>query len=567
MDDGSVKPASATGGSWKLSPAIAALTQGLVVTGFGKLPKGCALFFNIGAIDPTGKPRGAWLEVLDRIAPVTSAQKPDSDVTQAAALAFTWTGLQAMGLAETALASFLPPFREGMMQEDRLRRLGDRRGGKWLQTVIDGGPKWSANVPQSASMAPRAGAYEVNQFFAETAFGGGDIVHAVLLLYTPDDAAADSLAARVEAALLPHNVTRVHRVDLNLEVEPSGVSNEHFGFADGLSQPVPFDADGAVLQDGVPVTQGDKVQGVPLGEVLLGYLNGHREIAPGPVVPGDMVKPKDPEPVKPDVVAQPVADDAPPPMVPDPRPVQAGLIPDPKAQGFFDFGLNGSYLVIRELKQDVAAFWKSMQGNAAAITSRDPVHSAYVTADWLAERVIGRNRQGQLLGPDGPMPLTPAGQPDSGYLFRNRDPLGHGCPLGSHVRRANPRDSLAPTPELGPTLLHAANNHRILRRARKYGPRIADPMVDDGVDRGLLFMCLNTDIARQFEFVQTTWLLNSGFHTLYNEVDPLVGPSGTMTVPEDPLRRTIHVDTFVQMVGGDYFFLPSLPAIKYLAQL
>ena len=567
MDDGSVKPALGAKGSWKLSPAIAAQTQGLVVSGFGKLPKGCALLLNIGAIDPTGKPRGEWLRVLDQIAPVTSAQKPDSDTTQAAALAFTWTGLQVMGLAETALASFLPPFREGMMQEDRLRRLGDRRGGKWLQTVIDGGPKWSANVPQSASMAPKPGAYEVNQYFSETAFGGGDIVHAVLLLYTPDAAAADTLAARVEAALLPHDVTRVRRIDLNLEVEPSGVSNEHFGFADGLSQPVPFDADGAVLQDGVPVTQADVVQGVPLGEVLLGYINGHHEIAPGPVVPGERVKPKDPDPAPPNLVAEPVADNRPPPMVPDPRPALAGLVPDSKASGFFDFGLNGSYLVVRELKQDVAAFWQSMYANATAITTRDPVHSAHVTADWLAERVIGRNRQGQLLGPDGPLPLDPAGQPDSGYLFRDRDPLGHGCPLGSHVRRANPRDSLAPTPELGPTLLHAANNHRILRRGRKYGPRMTDPKTDAGADRGLLFICLNTDIARQFEFVQTTWLLNSGFHTLNDEVDPLVGPNGKMTVPEDPLRRTIQVETFVQMVGGDYFFLPSLPALKYLAQL
>jgi deferrochelatase/peroxidase EfeB len=172
-----------------------------------------------------------------------------------------------------------------------------------------------------------------------------------------------------------------------------------------------------------------------------------------------------------------------------------------------------------------------------------------------------------LLCPAGPMPLDPAGQPDSNYLFRASDPHGYGCPLGSHVRRANPRDTLAPTPDQGPTLLHSANNHRIMRRGRKYGPPIADPHVDDGVDRGLLFMCLNTDIARQFEFVQTTWLLNSSFATLFEEVDPLVGPDGPMTVPEDPLRRTIHVKTFVQMVGGDYFFLPSLPALRYLALL
>jgi deferrochelatase/peroxidase EfeB len=91
--------------------------------------------------------------------------------------------------------------------------------------------------------------------------------------------------------------------------------------------------------------------------------------------------------------------------------------------------------------------------------------------------------------------------------------------------------------------------------------------VDDGADRGLLFMCLNTDIERQFEFVQQTWLLNSSFATLFQEVDPLVGPAGRMTIRDEPLRRTISVDTFVRMAGGDYFFLPSLPTLQFLASL
>jgi hypothetical protein len=88
---------------------------------------------------------------------------------------------------------------------------------------------------------------------------------------------------------------------------------------------------------------------------------------------------------------------------------------------------------------------------------------------------------------------------------------------------------------------------------------------DDGVDRGLLFICLNTDITRQFEFVQQTWMLNPNFATLYDEADPLLGPKGMMTIPEEPLRRIIEVDTFVQMAGGEYFFLPSMPALRYLA--
>jgi deferrochelatase/peroxidase EfeB len=181
--------------------------------------------------------------------------------------------------------------------------------------------------------------------------------------------------------------------------------------------------------------------------------------------------------------------------------------------------------------------------------------------------VIGRNAEGHLLCPGGVLAPDAHGLPDNEFLFLPRDREGVGCPAGSHVRRANPRDSLAPKPELAQTLLDAANNHRILRRGRKYGAKLADPSADDGQARGLLFICLNTDIARQFEFVQQTWLLNENFATLFDERDPLVGPKGKMTIRDKPLRRVVDVETFVQLVGGDYFFLPSLPALRYLATL
>lgn len=176
---------------------------------------------------------------------------------------------------------------------------------------------------------------------------------------------------------------------------------------------------------------------------------------------------------------------------------------------------------------------------------------------------MGRDTHGNLLCPlGGTIPVA-----DNDFGFWDRDPHGMGCPLGSHVRRANPRDGLAPTEADKQTLLDAANNHRILRRGRKYGRTISVPPTPDDVDRGLLFICLNTDITRQFEFVQQTWVLNPNFATLYDETDPLIGPKGTMTIPEDPLRRIIDVETFVQMAGGEYFFLPSMPALDYLGAL
>ena len=500
--------------SWKFTSPTDTATQGLVVSGFTHLQTARALFLRFDW--PAGQAgAGAWLADLETIAPVTDA---DGREQQAAMLALTYTGLERMGLDGTALASFSRPFREGMFQEDRSRRLGDRRQDQWLESVVPGGPAWSANTPQDAG----------------TAVVTPVTVHALLVLYDPDDASGEGRASAVEAMLAKRQVSVVHSLPLVLDPNQLGVSSEHFGFADGLSQPQPYD-DQAVVVNGNPAPK-DAVNSVPLGEFLIGHLNGHHENAPGPFTPQG-----------------PAAD--------------ASLSPHPLAEGFRDLGLNGSYMVVRELRQDVAAFWTSMAGSAAKLRAEDPAHDPKLTADWMAERVIGRNVKGNLLTPGGYLSPTATGEPDSDFLFLDRDPHGAGCPAGAHVRRANPRDSLAPTKAMAQTLLDAANNHRILRRGRKYGPKIADPTVDDGVDRGLLFMALNTDIARQFEFVQQTWLLNSNFNTLFDETDPLVGPAGNLTLRDTPLRRIATVDTFVRLAGGDYFFLPSMPALRYLATL
>lgn len=507
--------------NWKLAAPHDADAQGLIVSGFSSLPFGQALFLEF-AWTQNEASGGAWLTALQAIAPITDANGKEP---RAAALALTWTGLQRMGLPDSALASFPSPFSEGMFQEDRARRLGDRRLGAWQGTVIAGGPRWSANAPlQNLPDVPD-----------EEAIVTPITVHALLTLYEASESAAQTWASSVEAALTPLQVRVVHRLPLLLDVDRTSlISREHFGFADGISQPQPIDPQAVTLKGSPLVAAGDN--GVPLGEFLIGYQNGHREVAPGPMTPDDSGG------------------------------AAALLPPYTPAEGFRDLGLNGSYLIVRQLHQDVAAFWRSMEEGAARIRSAAPLDAA-VSADWLAERVVGRNRDGDLLSPTGVLPKNQYNRPENDFLYLARDPEGKGCPAGAHVRRANPRDGLAPKLSMGPTLLDAANNHRILRRGRKYGPKLEDPAHDDGQPRGLLFMCLNTDIARQFEFVQQTWLLNSNFATLFDETDPLVGPKGTLTLKDKPLRCIVEVETFTQLVGGDYFFLPSLPAIHYLSSL
>jgi deferrochelatase/peroxidase EfeB len=186
-------------------------------------------------------------------------------------------------------------------------------------------------------------------------------------------------------------------------------------------------------------------------------------------------------------------------------------------------------------------------------------------AKWVAAHVIGRTLDGDPLRPGGV--IHPDGEiPANAFDYLKADADGLGCPLGSHIRRANPRDGLAPNLGESGVFLHTSNNHRILRRGRKFGPSYekGEPPT---TERGLLFMALNTDIARQFEFIQQTWMLNNNFATLYDEIDPLIGAAGKFTVPRSPLRARVDVKTFVQLAGGEYFFLPSLPTLRFLEQL
>ncbi len=112
------------------------------------------------------------------------------------------------------------------------------------------------------------------------------------------------------------------------------------------------------------------------------------------------------------------------------------------------------------------------------------------------------------------------------FMYAQSDAHGYACPIGAHIRRANPRDSLDPRPG-SPESIAVNKRHRLLRRGRAYGPPLSveqalsdrDAPVDE---RGLHFICLNGNIARQFEFVQHTWINNPKFDQLYDDADPIL---------------------------------------------
>jgi deferrochelatase/peroxidase EfeB len=121
-----------------------------------------------------------------------------------------------------------------------------------------------------------------------------------------------------------------------------------------------------------------------------------------------------------------------------------------------------------------------------------------------------------------------------------------------------------------------ANRHRIIRRGLPYGPRLPEGQRDDGVDRGVIFIAMNADLERQFEFVQQQWLNYGNAFGLGNDKDPLTGNhgnTGKFLVQGDstqPDGRPPHICTglrrFVTTRGGDYFFVPSISAVRMIAR-
>jgi len=345
---------------------------------------------------------------------------------------------------------------------------------------------------------------------------GNPRIDLVVLAYAGDGAALAELVDELAAGAGGAGLTELNR----LETSDIGRA-EHFGFRDGISQPR-LSGVGSAVKDAT----------VSPGELVLGYPDGYGLYAARPLVAA--------------------ADDP------------ARLLPaDAEGSGAHDLGRNGSYLVLRQLEQDVPAFWRY----AAAQTDGEAARLK------LAAKMVGRWPSGAplVLSPEGDRPDMDEARLNA-FRFHDVDADGVRCPVGAHIRRTNPRDSLDPNPGSDHSV-EVSNHHRLLRRGRSYGPRlqIADALAGGpGADeqRGLYFMCLNTNLPRQFEFVQQTWVNSPKFGSLYDEPDPIVAPGGAFSMPGAPVRRRVTgVPRFVTVRGGAYFLLPSVAAVRYLAAL
>ena len=463
--------------------------QGLVVSSYKHLT--CAAYILL-RVSSAASAR-TWL--AQRLGEITTAAGKHPHVSLN--VAFTSNGLRALGLKPETLATFSFPFQEGMATEHRSRILGDNDESAPSQWEW-GGTKNSVDL--------------------------------LLLLFAKDEITLDAELKR-QQGFLPAGGLAVIKI-LSAGRQPD--SHEHFGFNDGIGQPVMEGTGNKQRQ----LDRTHHATELPAGEFLIGHPNVYGVTADGPAVSTS----DDPRQLL------PVVQDS------------TGLS---STAGMHDLGRNGTYLVFRQLAQRVANFWNFLDQ-----ATRGPNGASNPEArDLLGAKFVGRWKSGAplVLSPDHDDPRLAN---ENNFSYEN-DAQGFACPFGAHIRRSNPRDSLGSDRQMA---LNSANRHRILRRGRSYGPHLKDPLVDDGVDRGLHFICLNSDIERQFEFVQQTWINNPVFSGLYAEVDPLVGNlakgDAIFTVPREPLRSRVHnLSRFVVVKGGSYFFLPGIRALNYLASL
>ena len=364
----------------------------------------------------------------------------------------------------------------------------------------------------------------------------GKEVDAIVLIFARDQDTLQKAMQSEQAAM----------TGISLRIDPVltqlwSDQREHFGFHDGISQP---EIEGSPMLVDTSDTGGKPSDPnvadsnvIKAGEFLLGYLNEYG--------------------VLPDSIDMPLETDS------------GGVLPlmtMPDGSRAADLGHNGTYLVVRQVAQHVPQLWSYLDQATKDATGQ----SRCEEREKLGSKLIGRWPSG------APMTLTPErddpGQSDANdFLYQNSDAQGFGCPYGAHIRRTNPRDTLGDDPV---EALKLTKRHRLIRRGRSYGPRAENPLdLNDKHERGLVFMCINANIERQFEFVQQTWINNPSFNGLYDERDPIFGhsstePTGSMTIPRRPARRRLSgLGGFVTIRGGAYFFLPSIKALRYISGL
>lgn len=336
---------------------------------------------------------------------------------------------------------------------------------------------------------------------------GNPEVHAIVSLYTNEhkEPMIDRLSAWLRSLFAQHDIEVVHQRD----GQALDGNRVHFNFRDGIAQPQIAGAPGPRRADMQPDSSP--------GEFLLGkgYVNQFR---------GNFI------------------DDLP-----------------------AELADNGSYGAFRILQQKVFDFEEFIH-RAAVRYGMDP--------EMVAAKMVGRWRNGTplSLSPNKKMDLPVERMNDFDYAPTTENPqyyddnVGLRCPIGSHLRRMNPRSAL---------VMGKPHTRRIIRRNHPYGPAISSGDAPDDIERGLVGYFVCGDLQMQFEFLQKIWA-NMDFSTtgLRGTRDPVIGAhpehGGQFVIRTDSRADPIIFDAvprFVVTRGSAYCFLPSITGIKFLSRV
>lgn len=419
-------------------------------------------------------------------------------------IAFTFRGLRALGVDGGTLATFPQPFCEGMAARAAiLGDVGDAAPDHWdgyLGSRETHGVVWF-NLKNASAAADGS----ISKIHEELLTKVAERFPSTMIRPRNGGDKERVQSSRDPQVLVDEGIRILH-VEAgmaNYTSEGGGSFRiEHFGFRDGVSQPY---ADLGLAPPapggGTPRANGSWAP-VALGEILVGH------------------------------------------------PDEDGRVQHLPANRLL--ARNGTYMAFRKLEQDVVGF-RAFTKRAA---KDDPLA--------LAAQMVGRWPDGASLvkNPYGPEQSASGDPGVNDFRYQQDDPLGRRCPIGAHVRRANPRDT---------NDRDDARRHRIFRRSVSYGgPLLPEGSAGDGEQRGLLFVTMQARLDRQFEFVQASWLNRGELEGQAGaRIDPITGAHGGQIEdafqPSGACAPVVGLPRFVTMRGGDYFFIPSMSALKLLA--
>ena len=324
-----------------------------------------------------------------------------------------------------------------------------------------------------------------------------DDLHAVIILFARDGVERERCIKKHDEYLKDNPDVEVLSSLLLEAVPPFDYVHEHFGYRDRLTTPV-------IEGMGIDPAPGSEAPSKP-GEFFLGY------------------------------------------------PDETGLIPaQPQPE---ILSRNGSFLAYRKMREHVGSFRDFLKANGKTVEEQELV-AAKIMGRWRktgAPLVLCPDKDDRELGFDD--------KRNNHFDYEKMDPHGYACPMGSHIRRMNVRDS---------RVSRIMNRRLIIRRGGTYGPYLPDDAPDDGANRGIAVFAGCADLARQFEFLISIWANDPEFLEL-NERDPFAGSidgAFELTVPKRPIKKKVKgLNAFTTVTGGAYFFLPGIRALKYLASL